>query len=612
MRYYARNRRSAMTRTRTLAVAAVATLVWLANPSAQSAGSWRPTVVAQHGMVAAGHPLAAEAGLRILEAGGNAVDAAIATWAVQGEVEPGMTGLGADMFVLIYLAKTGEVKFINGTGFAPQAATIDYYKSRGGIPDSGPLTISVPGAVGGAAMALKKYGTRPLGDVLAPAIEIAESGYPITESLARGLEGSREKLAKWPSTTKIWFRDGRPLQTGDLVTNPELARTLRAIASQGPDAFYRGEIAKTTAAYLKANGGIVTEADLRSYEPFEDAPIRTNYRGTDVYECPPNSQGFVMLEALNILEGFDLKTMGHNSAPYLHAIAESLKLSFADRNKYVGDPKFVPNIPMRTLLSKEYAAVRRSAIDPNRAIAGEPMPGDPFRTTSQARGDRATAGLALRRDAYAAPQTPPTRVAPFDPDAILNLTTYLAVVDKDHNMVSITSSLLSGFGSGLVVDGGGFFLNDRMRYFYLDPADVNSLQPGKRTRQTINPALALRGGKPFLVFGTPGSDTQPQTQLQFFLNVAEFGMPVQQALEQPAVISNSFRDSYAPHAVLGKLLTPAVLPQAVRDRLAAMGHTLDLRDVKGVGSVKGIMIDPRTGVLHGGVSPTGDSYVMAW
>jgi len=602
---------------RRLFSAAVTVAVFLWHPCASAQNSWRPTVVAQHGMVAAGHPLAAEAGLRILKAGGNAVDAAVATWAVQGQVEPGMTGLGADMFVLIYLAKTGEVKFINGTGFAPQAATIDFYKSTGGIPESGPLSISVPGAVGGAAMALKKYGTKSLGDVLAPAIEIAEQGFPITESLARGLAGGREKLAKWPSTTKIWFKDGKPLQTGDVLVNASLARTLRTIAAQGPDAFYRGDIAKTTAAYLKANGGIITEADLRGYEPYEDAPVHVNYRGTEVYECPPNSQGFVMLEALNILEGYDLRKLGHNSAPYLHAVTEALKLSFADRNKYVGDPKFVPNIPMRTLLSKEYAAVRRAAIDPNRAIEGEPAPGDPFRSTSQgarafqASVERSAERLALQ-NLYASPQPSPTRVDPFDPDQILNLTTYLAVVDKDHNMVSITSSLLSAFGSGLVVDGGGFFLNDRMRYFYLDPSDVNALQPGKRTRQTINPALALRDGKPFLVFGTPGSDTQPQTQLQFFLNVAEFGMPVQEALEQPAVISNSFRDSYSPHAVLGKLITPAMLDQKVRDELAAKGHKLDVRSSRGVGSVKGILIDPRTGVLHGGVSPTGDSYVMAW
>jgi gamma-glutamyltranspeptidase/glutathione hydrolase len=580
----------------------------LANPKAQNnpqatSGSWRPTIVAQHGMVAAGHPLAAEAGMRILKAGGNAIDAAIATWAVQGEVEPGMTGLGADMFVLYYNAKTREVKFINGTGYAAQAATIDFYKSKGGIPDEGPLSISVPGAVGGAAYAIQKYGTKPLGEVLAPAIEIAEGGFPVTEALARGLEGGKAKLAKYPSTTKIWFKDGKPLQMGDIVRNPDLARTLHTIATRGADGFYRGDIAQNTAAFLKANGGIITEADLASYQPYEDVPIHVNYRGTEVYECPPNSQGFVMLEALNILEGFDLKQMGRNSAPYLHAVTEALKLSFADRNAYVGDPKFVPNIPMQALLSKEYAAIRRSQINPDRAIVGEPAPGDP-------RAMKPT--TAGQRQAYAAPASAPADVRPFDPDEILNLTTYLAVVDKDHNMVSITSSLLSGFGSGVVVEKGGFFMNDRMRYFYLDPKDVNSLQPGKRVRQTINPALALRDGKPWIAFGTPGSDTQPQTQLQFFLNVAEFGLNVQEALEQPTVISNSFRDSYQPHDVKGQLMTPALLAKDVRDALAAKGHRLDLRDVKGVGSVKAIMIDPRTGVFMGGVSPTGDSYVMAW
>jgi gamma-glutamyltranspeptidase/glutathione hydrolase len=594
-----------------IVIAGVLILSFVGHPQAQNNprgypgmnGGWRPTIVAQHGMVAAGHPLAAEAGLRILKAGGNAIDAAIATWAVQGEVEPGMTGLGADMFILYYNAKSGEVKFINGTGYAPQAATIDFYKSKGGIPDEGPLSISVPGAVGGAAFAVQKYGTRPLTDVLAPAIEIAEEGFPISEALADGLRSSRDKLAKFPSTTKIWFRGNQPLAMGDIVKNPDLARTLRTIASQGAEPFYRGAIASNTAAFLKANGGIIAEGDLAAYKPYEDAPIHVNYRGTDVYECPPNSQGMVMLEALNILEGYDLKAMGRNSAQYLHTVTEALKLSFADRNTYVADPKFVPNIPMAALLSKEYAAARRTQIDPNRAIAGEPAPGDPTRMK---------ATTSSRQQAYASPMAAPTAVGAFDPNEILNLTTYLAVVDKDHNMVSITSSLLSGFGSGVVVEGGGFLLNDRMRYFYLDPRDVNSLQPGKRVRQTINPAMALRNGKPWISFGTPGSDTQPQTQLQFFLNVAEFGMNVQEALEQPAVISNSFRDSYQPHDVKGMLLTPAFLPQEVKDALAAKGHRLDIRNVKGVGSVKAILIDPRTGVLMGGVSPTGDSYVMAW
>ena len=588
--------------------AVVVLLASFVHLSAQTT-SWRPTIVAQHGMVAAGHPLAAEAGMRLLKAGGDAIDAALATWAVQGEVEPGMTGLGADMFILIYLAKTGEVKFINASGFAPQAATIDFYKSKGGIPEDGPLSISVPGAVGGAAHAVQKYGTKPLSEVLAPAIEIAEQGFPISTALAQQLAGGRDKLAKFASTTKVWFKDGKPLAMGDVIVNRDLAKTLRTIALRGADGFYRGDVAKNTAAFLKANDGIITEADLAGYQPYEDTPVRTNYRGIDVFECPPNSQGFVMLEALNILEGFDLRQMGHNTAPYLHAVTEALKLSFADRNKYVGDPKFVPNIPMKALLSKEYAAARRRAIDPNRAIAGEPAPGDPLHmTTTSSPVERASAA----RDRYLDPQPVPTTVGAFDPDQILNLTTYLAVVDKDRNMVSITSSLLSGFGSGMVVDNGGFLLNDRMRYWYLDPQDVNALQPGKRVRQTINPALALKDGKPFLVFGTPGADTQPQTQLQFFLNVVEFGMEVQQALEEPAVISNSFRDSYQPHAVLGKLITPAMLPESVRSQLAAKGHVLDVRNARGVGSVKAVMIHPRTGVLLGGVSPTGDSYVMAW
>jgi len=596
-----------MSRRQTLVVVAVV-LASIGRPQAQdnpqaTTGSWRPTIVAQHGMVAAGHPLAAEAGMRILKAGGNAMDAAIATWAVQGEVEPGMTGLGADMFVLYYNAKTREVKFINGTGFAAQAATIDFYKSKGGIPDEGPLSIAVPGAVGGAAYAVKTYGTKTLAEVLKPAIEIADEGFPVSEALADGIRSAKAKIEKFPSTTKIYFKDGKPLVMGDVIRNPDLSRTLRAIGAQGPDAFYKGDIAKNTAAFLKANGGIIGEADLASYQPFEDAAIHVNYRGVEVCECPPNSQGFVMLEALNILEGYKLKEMGRNSAPYLHAVTESLKLSFADRNAYVGDPKFVPAIPMQALLSKEYAAIRRSQIDPNRAIAGEPAPGDP-------RGMKATA--AGQAQVYASPQARPADVKPFDPNEILNLTTYLAVVDKDHNMVSITSSLLSGFGSGVVVDKGGFLMNDRMRYFYLDPKNVNSLQPGKRTRQTINPAMALKDGKPWIAFGTPGSDTQPQTQLQFFLNVVEFGMEVQQALEQPAVISNSFRDSYQPHDVKGKLLTPALLPKSVQEALAAKGHALDIRNVKGVGSVKAILVDPRTGVLMGGVSPTGDSYVMAW
>ncbi len=561
--------------------------------------TWRPTVVADNGMVASGHPLASEAGLRMLRAGGNAVDAALATWAVQGLTEPEMTGLGSDMFILIYLAKTGEVKFINGTGFAPMAATVDFYKSKGGMPDAGPLSVSVPGAVGAVELAAKTYGTRPLPEIFATAIELADRGYPISANVAASLRSNREKLAKAPSTTRIWFNGDRPLETGERVVQKDLAATLREISAKGSAAFYQGTIARKTVAYVKSVGGILEENDLAAYKPFEDAPIHINYKGVEVYECPPNSQGHVMLQALNILEGMNVRYMRHNSAPYLHAVTEALKLSFADRNRWNGDPRMVPEIPIRELLSKEYAAARRALIDPDRAIQGEAPAGDPRRPTS------------TQQIAYAAPRPPSdfSVVREVNEDGH---TTYLAVVDKDRNMVSITSSLLSLFGSGHVVDGAGFFLNNRMAYFGLEPDDVNVLKPGKRVRQTINPALALRDGKPYMTFGTPGADTQPQAQLQLFLNVVEFGMSVQQALEQPYIVTTNFKSSYYPHEAAGTLQIPSSVPKHVLDELTSMGHKLDLNNGRGVGSVKAIVVHPRSGALMGGVSPTRDSYVMAY
>jgi gamma-glutamyltranspeptidase/glutathione hydrolase len=575
-------------RRQALVLAALVILAPAGSSRAQTS-TWRPVVAADHGMVASGHPLASEAGVRVLKSGGNAIDAAIATWAVQGLVEPMMTGIGGDMFILVYLAKTGEVKFINGTGPAPLAATIDLYRSKGGIPGEGPFSVSVPGAVSAAELAVRTYGSKSFAEVLAPAIEIASQGFPVTEHLERSLRSSEAKLSKYPSTTKIWFRDGRPLRMGERVVQKDIARTLERMAKDGSRDFYRGETAGLTLSYLKEQGGLFSSEDLSKFQAHEDAPIHINYRGIEVYECPPNSQGHVMLQALQTLEGFNLRYMGHNSAPYLHLVTEALKLAFADRNRYVGDPRFVPRIPMEEMLSDEWAESRRARIDPARAIEGEAAPGVP----------------------PGKPTTNLDAVGPA-PEDTFGLTTYLAVVDSERNMVSITSSLLSGFGSGMVVEGAGYFLNNRMAYFYLDENDVNALAPGKRTRHTINPALALRDGKPFLVFGTPGADTQPQTQLQFFLNVVEFGMNVQQALEASAVISTGFRSSYYPHEAEGTLRVPAALPRHVLEELAALGHKLDVREVKGVGSVKAILIHPASGALMGGVSPTGDSYVMAW
>src|SRR5688572_19223132 len=574
------------------------------SPSAQQTSTWRPVVLSDTGMIASGHALASEAGIRVLKSGGNAIDAAVAAWAVQGLTEPEMTGLGGDMFMLIYLAKTGEVKFINGTGVAPMAATVDFYKGKGGLPGDGILSVSVPAAVAGAELAAKTYGTKPLAELLAPAAELAERGFPITESLAGAIRNSSKKMS--PSAREIWFRGDTPLGFGDRVIQKDLAATLREIGAKGSAAFYQGPVAEKFAAYMKAEGGLIDRKDLAAITANEDTAVRVNYKGIDVFECPPNSQGFVMLQALNILEGMNVRYMRHNSAPYLHAVTESLKLAFADRNKYVADPKFTPNIPMREMLSKEYAAIRRALIDPDKAIDGEAPFGNPtFAPATAPTG--ATVGKP--RVAYAEPQLVPNTVITAEENGH---TTYLAVVDKDRNMVSVTSSLLSLFGSGHVVEGAGFVLNNRMAYYGLDEDDVNVLRPGKRVRQTINPALALKDGKPYMVFGTPGADTQPQAQLQFFLNVAEFGMNVQQALEQDYVVSTSFKSSYYPHAAEGKLQIPATIPKHVLDELAAMGHKLDIRHVRGVGSVKAIVIHPRTGVLMGGVSPTRDSYVMAY
>lgn len=597
-------------RSRVWALAFFACLVLPASTVAQDENTaWRPVVMGTHGMVAAGHPLASMAGVKMLQQGGNAVDAAMATWFVQGLVEPEMTGLGGDAFILIYLAETGEVKFINATGPAPQKATVEFYRARGGIPMNGVLSSDVPGSLDGIGMALEHYGALGYAEVLAPAIDIAEHGYPVSHDVAGRLERSRDELGRFPSTAAVWFRDGRPLRAGELVVQKGYAETLKKIAAQGRRVFYDGEVARTTARFMEANGGLLSFEDLSNYQAHEAEPIHINYRGEyEVYEAPPNSQGHVLLQSLNILEGFSLKYMGHNSAPYLHVVTEALKLSFADRNRYVGDPRFVPPIPIQGLLSKDYAAQRRAMIDPHRAIAGIPPAGSPRQTTDGA----AMEGLAYTvADPEAIGRAGVREAPPYDDDN-MGLTTYLAVIDDEGNMVSITSSLCSGWGSGVVMGDAGYFMNNRMVYYFLDPDNINVLVPGKRTRHTINPALALRNGRPFMAFGTPGGDTQPQTELQFFLNLVEFGMNVQEALEAPAVISSNFPSSFWPHDQANKLLVPLSLPAHVREDLAAMGHDLNVRDYRGVGRVKAVTFDPDTGVLMGGVSPLGDSYVIGW
>ena len=591
-----------MSRSPVVSALALVSLLLVPMSLAAQSTAWRPVVMANHGMVASGHPMASMAGMKILEGGGNAVDAAVAAWAVSGLVEPGMTGLGGDAFILIYRADTGTVKFINATGPAPAGATPELYRSKGGIPDAGPLASDVPGALDGIGLALESYGTLSYEAAFAPAIDIARNGFPVSYHLAGQLERGRDKLAEFESTKGVWFRDGRPLRAGEKVVQAGYADTLEAIAAKGRRELYDGEVGKALAAFVTSQGGVLSAADLAGYEAHEDEPIHIDYKGYEVYEAAPNSQGHVLLQALNLLEGFDVGYMGHNSAPYLHLVTESLKLAFADRDRYLGDPRHVPPIPIEGLLSDEYANARRALIVPGKAMTGKIPAGDPG----------ASATDDSPQLAYASHRPVPTEVLPDD-RGDKGLTTYLAVIDDDGNMVSITSSLCSGFGSGLVAGDGGFFLNNRMVYYFLDPPDhTNVLVPGKRTRHTINPALVLKDGKPFMAFGTPGGDTQPQTELQFFLNLMEFGMDVQESLEAPAVISSYFQSSFWPHEEANLLRVPSSLPEHVLEELAAMGHDLDIRDYRGVGSVKAILIDPESGALFGGVSPTGDSYVIGW
>lgn len=530
-----------------------------------------------NGMVAAEHPLEALAGLHILEKGGNAIDAAVAVFFMTGVVEQHQAGLGGDSFILAYLAREKRVIFINGTGPAPKLATVERYRKEGGIPSSGMLASTVPGALAGFDLALRKYGTRKYPELLADAIEAARNGHPLSHWCAANHEAAMKKISPYPSSVKAFLKAGGPFAPGDLFIQPDLARSLETIAQEGADAFYRGRLARLTADFYEKHGGLVRYEDLASYQAEEGTPIRTTYKGFDVFQAAPNSQGIVLLEALNLVEGIDLKSMGHNSPDYVHTLMEALKLSFADRDHFIADPRFVKNIPVERLLSKSYAAERRKLIGP-RAIPGVAPYGAPGETSS------------------------------------------FSIADRYGNLVSVTHSVNGTFGSGVVVDGGGYVLNNRLPYFSLDEKDANVLVPGKRPRHTINPALALKDGKPVLAWNTPGGDNQPQAMLQAFLNIVEFGMNPQQAVEQPTATTTNFHASNYPQEAGDVLQLPSILADRVGDALRAKGHKIDVsrmqrpyqQQVSGAGAVKIVWIDPKTGVMQGAVSPAKDDYVMGW
>jgi len=535
--------------------------------------AFRPNVMGRNGLVASGHPLASQTGIRVLVAGGNAVDAAIATAAALGVVEPHRSGTGGDGFILIYWAETGAVMGVNATGAAPLAATRKLYLEMGGIPQIGMRSVSVPGLVDGWLLTHDRCGVLQLSQVLEPAISLSEDGFPVGHQLAAVLERKNQHFASDPYTRAVFTRDGRPLHPGEILYQTNLGSTLRKIAAEGRDAFYEGEIAAEIADFNRKYDGLLTERDLADHHARWDEPIHTNYRGCEVYEMPPNSSGHVLLQELNIAELFDILSMRCNTAESIHVMVEAKKLAFADRERYVADPDWI-DIPLRGMLSKAYAVRQAEGIDLERA-APEVAAGDP---------------------------------EPFED------TTCFCVVDRWGNAVCMLQSLQTLFGSLLIAGNTGIVLNNRMTYWHLDPEHPNCLMPGKRVRHTMNPVIVTRDGQPFLVCGTPGGDTQVQTNLQVISHIVDSSMTPQEAVEAPRWRHQQRRmESTGEHGGKDALHLEGRFSEEVREGLARKGHHLRvLEDWGGPGSAQVILIDPDSRAFIGGADPRRDGYAVSW
>jgi gamma-glutamyltranspeptidase len=553
--------------------------------------AYRPVVMARNGMVCSGHPLASQAGISVLQRGGNAVDAAIATAAALNVVEPNMSGIGGDGFIMIYWKQSGSVQVVNATGAAPAAATLEAYQD--GIPMKGIRSVSVPGLLAGWLEAHARYGALTLAQVLEPAVGLAHDGFPVSHRLAEGIAADAS-LREFPSSRAIFTRDGRPLQAGELLVQRDLAETFRRIAAGGADEFYRGQTGRTIVACSERYGGLLTMEDLAACRAVWQEPISTTYRGYTVYEAPPNSSGHVLLQELNLVELFDLRSIGCNTAATIHLMVEAKKLAFADREEYLADPDFV-DVPIIGLLSKAYARERARLINLERAAPpGTVRPGDPG--AFQPQGRPAVARASRRAG------------APRED------TTCFVVTDRWGNAVCQLQSLQSGFGSGLVADGTGILLNNRMTYWHLDPQHVDCLEPGKRVRHTMNPVMVFRGDRLFLALGTPGADTQVQTNLQLITHILDFGMTPVEAVEAPRWRHiQSPMESTVPHTAADALNLEARFSEDTVRGLALRGHPLRMIGPwAAVGSAMVIQVDPATGAYWGAADPRRDGYVIGW
>jgi gamma-glutamyltranspeptidase/glutathione hydrolase len=535
----------------------------------------RSVVMAKHGIVATSHPLAAQAGLDVLKAGGSAADAAIAANAMLGVVEPMSCGIGGDLFVIYWDNKTQKLYGLNGSGRSPHNISREKLTDRGlsEIPSDGPLSWSVPGCVDGWETLRAKFGRKTLAEDLQAAIATAEEGFPVSEVIAAGWRGSVRHLQEWPDSAATYLINGeRAPAAGEIFRNQRLAESYRKIAKEGPAAFYRGDIAKEIVAFSEKHDGFFSLQDFANHTTTWIEPVSTNYRGYDVWELPPNGQGIAALQMLNLLEPFDLRKLGHNSAETLHLLLEAKKLAFADRAKFYADPEF-GKLPTAELISKEYAAKRAKLLNRQRAADDVPA-GDPKLETCD--------------------------------------TVYLTVVDKDRNCCSFIQSIYNGFGSQVVAGNTGFALQNRGCLFALDDKHLNRLEPHKRPFHTIIPAMVTKDGQPWLCYGVMGGDMQAQGHVQILLNMIDFGMNVQAAGDAARVMhTGSASPTGEPADGAGTVHVEAGVSDETVAGLKAKGHKV-FRSRGGYGGYQGILLDAKNGVLHGATEPRKDGAAVGY
>lgn len=575
----------------------------IAIPEPARRTSHRPPIQARHYVASTGHYLATTAATRILARGGNAIDAGVAAGICINVLLPDLTSFGGVAPIIVYHKSTGELRSISGLGCWGKAANIDVYqREEGGEIPVGARRSVVPGAADSWLTALARYGRLTFEEVVTPAIELCEAGYQVYPSLHRNIAKEAHTTSGWPSTAAIFLANGEAPAVGEVLVQKDLARTFqrmiaaeRAASGRGRaaaieaarDEFYRGDIGKQIAQFIGSEGGFMSETDLADFHVEVEEPVHSEFNGIDVFATGAWSQGPVIPQTLNILAGYDLMDIGHNTADYVHLVSQALDLAFADREAYYGDPKFV-DVPLDRLLSQEYAARQRSRIRPDAAFTEMPEPGlGSNRTSTLKAGDLAT---------------------PAQPD-----TSYVCVIDEEGNAFSATPS--DGIGSTPIVPGLGLICSGRGSQSWLDPNHASSLQGGKRPRLTPNPAMAFQNGRLLMPFGTPGADMQPQSMIQVFLNIVEFGMDPQEAIEQPRFGTYNYPESFWPHTYRpGVLRLESRIDAGVVEDLQRRGHHVDVWPewTRTAGNVCVITVDHGRGTLTGGADARAEAYAQGW